>query len=142
MSIIYIKYYKTNTTEAYCYVDSLNETSVFNEMNKIALQHIKENIVKDDVWLKLDKFTLKDVSELTTAKDGYYIVFDKGCLTLYKKITLDGYIYNSVYYNRIFKLSSVKCKKVIPKVEIENSDWQKFKLELQKAIENKYLDVD
>ena len=57
-------------------------------------------------------------------------------LTLYKRTTSVGRIYNSTYVEKVYELHYEDCSKVVPKIFTTQTKFETFQLELSERITN------
>jgi len=142
MAIVLIKKYSDNISniqdQPLVYVDSINSESYLAEMYNYTTKYIRESDEsKNHLIVKRINHMAKDENDIYyNKKDGLWIVSDeKQCiLTLYKKTTRKGYLYNSIYMDKIFTLSYKKCSKIVPQVFKKTSKHDNFKMELAEKV--------
>jgi len=107
------------------YVDSINETSYYNEMKNILNSFIREK--------NIEYTKLKTQDEIS---DGYFIIDNKTTIELFKKQTnRTYYIFTNCNIERILFLNYVKCKKTVPIImKKENTLFENFQDELKNRV--------
>jgi len=150
MAIILRTDYLNNiATQSKCaiYVDSINTDSFLSEMYGISIRHIRETLEVSDktntstslpITVKKENHIAIDENDIYYKKaDGFWLIYsDKtNTLTLYKKTTLVGTIYNTVCMPKVLELRYETCGKVVPKVfNTEESQYTKFQNELNNRV--------
>lgn len=118
MAVVLLKDYKKATTDPVLYIDSINPNSYINEIISYTLMYIR-NSYRFEGEGKRENFEVMKREEIYSRNDGYYFLLNNETLILYRKITLEGYIYNGVYIDRVFKLTYKLINKVVPKNKID-----------------------
>jgi hypothetical protein len=128
--ILKTQYLPEASTTAVLYVDSINSESYMSEMLGIATRFIRENSPCGPIVKSKDHMA-KDKKDITTKKDGMWIVPNgTSGISVYKKRTNYGYIYNTSSIDLLFDLIYTKCSKVVPQVYKTTSLFDDFKSEL------------
>jgi hypothetical protein len=141
MSIIFKK--EENKPEyPFIYIDSINTSSYMKEMISYTLKHIREvsgaDYFDSITDLKPSDHMAKNEQQIyKSKKDGFWIVTDElyDTLTLYKRETSTGTLWNSVYVSKIYSMRIVKCPKIVPKVFEKVDKHQSFIAELRTQVE-------
>jgi len=121
------------------YVDSMNYSSFAAEMYSYTTRSIREQLGKDYNGEPVirEEHMAKDENDIYHNKtDGYWIVCDeeKKILSLYKRETSVGNIYNSVYVTKTYTLTCTECPRIVPKVFKETTIFEDFTSELKKTV--------
>lgn len=139
MAIILRTHYLQNvasSTEAVLYVDSINKDSFVAEMYNVCVKYIREKTDtsnKQNTVFKRENFIVGDEKKIyTDSQDGFWIVSNEKerIITLYKRITYRGRIYNSTYVDKIFTLTCQECPKIVPQVFKKSTLFENFTDEL------------
>ncbi len=140
MSIIFKK--EENKPEhPFVYIDSINTSSYMKEMISYTLKYVREvsgaDYFDSVTDLKPSDHTVKTEQQIYQKKDGYWIVADElyDVLTLYKKETNVGTIWNSTTVKKIYTMRLVKCPKIVPKVFEKVDKHQTFVNELREQVQ-------
>jgi len=126
-------------TIAICYVDSMTKSSYMNEMINHTVKYIRENITPVDQPInRNDRMALNYQDIQYNRNDGYWIVEDleNNMVTLYKRSTSIGNLYNSVYVEKIFSLTFNECPRIVPKILKPNTLFENFTDELKLSVSN------
>lgn len=123
-------------TECAIYVDSINKDSFVAEMYNFCVRHIREKTDtsnSQNVIFKRENFMAEDEKNIyKDKKDGFWIVANEKdkIITLYKRVTYRGRIYDSTYVEKQFTLTCQECPKVVPQVFKKTSLFENFTEEL------------
>ena len=123
------------------YVDSINKSSYMEEMFNITIKYIRENSdVNNLVPFKKDNFMAKDYNDIYyNKKDGYWIIINENTLSekvisLYKRKTNIGMLFNTYSINLVFTLSAMECSRIVPIISNEKNTADNFVDELKKKV--------
>jgi len=122
------------------YVDSINKDSFVAEMYNLCIKYIRENTVETDnkvTTFKRENFSAKSENDIYYDKvDGFWMIANEKekVITLFKRKTLVGRIYNSTLVEKIFKLECKECPKISPKVFVKTSVFDNFSKELSNRV--------
>ncbi|VBB17618.1 hypothetical protein YASMINEVIRUS_81 [Yasminevirus sp. GU-2018] len=119
------------------YVDSINCDSYNSEMHNICVRHIRENTVSKDDSFKRDEHIAKDENDIYyKKKDGLYYIPNEKTRTfvVYKRTTSTGYVYNSTTVEKLFTLTCVECKRIVPQVFKKTTLFDDFSSELRTKV--------
>lgn len=122
------------------YVDSINKENFVSEMYNICIKYIRENTVDSDkkvITFKRKNFTAKSENDIYYDKtDGFWMIANEKerVITLFKRKTLVGRIYNSILVEKIFKLECKECPRIIPTVFVNTSLFDNFSKELSDRV--------
>jgi len=127
---------KQNTISV-LYIDSINRSSWIVEMYNYTIRYIREN--SDSVDRPIDRNVLmaKDYDDIYhNRKDGFWIVADdmNNTVSLYKRCTSIGKLYNSVYIDLIFVLNWSECPRIVPKIFKTTTLFDNFTDELKLSV--------
>lgn len=140
------------------YVDSMIERSFDVEMKSLMSKYIRTlsttttatnntHDAKDVGSVTIGKYLAKDENDIRYNKnDGLWVVDDRTntSLTLYRRKTNHGYLYNTVDVSKKIKLSFHKCKRVVPQILKKESLFDTFQNELASKVseyKNKYINM-
>lgn len=123
------------------YVDTINENGIVNEMYNLTMAYIRTNIEEEDSrQYKREDFIAKDYNDIYYNKtDGFWILYDKNnnILSLFKKETHVGYIYNKIYVTKQYEITYKKCPRLVPRVFKKSDKFADFDTELKTRV-NQY----
>jgi hypothetical protein len=86
-----------------------------------------------DIGTKRDNYMAKNEDDIRCNKmDGLWIVSNEPerIVTLYRKTTLVGTFYNSIYLDKIFMLTCKPCPRIVPQLVTKLSHFENFQTEL------------
>jgi hypothetical protein len=123
-------------TESAFYVDTINKNSFIAEMYNLCVKYIREKTNTSNLHngvFKRENFMASDAKNIYYDKeDGFWIIADEKerIITLYKRITFRGRIYNSTYVEKLFTLTCQECPKIVPQVFKKTTLFENFTEEL------------
>lgn len=140
-TIMKTNYHNNYALVAECavYVDTINKDSYVAEMYNMCIKYIRTKTVINDesIVYKREKFLAIDETDIYYNKgDGYWIVANEKdkIITLCKRVTFKGMIYNTIYIEKIFTLTCNECPKIVPKIFKKPSTFETFTEELTTTI--------
>ena len=126
-------------TIAICYIDSINKSSYMNEMFNHTIKYIRENTTPTDQPIdRSGRMALNYQDIQYNRKDGYWIVGDdvNNKVTLYRRYTSIGNLYNSVCVDLIHILTFNECPRIVPKILKTTALFDNFTDELKLSVTN------
>jgi hypothetical protein len=140
MSVVTKQLYNPPSSEPVMFIDSVNMNTYLVEMYSICNRHIRNNdkTINDNNPLKKETLIVKDEESIKTKEDGFWIIADEKnyVITLYKKTTISGYLYNYPTIEKVFTLTCKTCPRVVPQLfEKTNNDYSFIK-ELNNKIQD------
>lgn len=134
------------TIEPIEYIDSIAESSYINAINTAIMREIRKLSFEAEVFGKSDvsHVMIKSEDELSSKDEGFWILDtskrepDKNMLThsltLYQKIKYSGIFWDSYETHKIAEFYNVECKRVVPRIIIKPTRFEKFETELESRV--------
>jgi hypothetical protein len=129
--------------EPVLYVDTINKDAFVAEMYSFCLGHIRKNTDTTDPSvvskIKRENFIVDNENDIYyNKKDGFWMISNEKTkvVTLYKRTTLVGYLYNTIEVKKIFTLSCIECPRVVPRVFTKPTLFDNFAEELSMSVAN------
>jgi hypothetical protein len=136
MSVILKKDYPNEEEYPILYVDTINESSYMTEMVSITVKWIRENLDEIRETKAINHIALTE-QNIRTKKDGYWFVTNDKykMLTLYRKKTILGYLWNTQVIEPIFVLRYTAIPKIVPMIGQKVSKYDSFVGELSQKVD-------
>lgn len=125
------------------YVDSINRDSYISEMHNMCVQYIRAKSINTIEFISINddvsrnERIAKDESDVYyNKKDGYYYTIneDTRVFVMYNKNTYPGYIMDTITVEKLFTLTCVECKRIVPQVFKKNTVFEDFTAELKTKV--------
>jgi hypothetical protein len=112
------------------YIDSLSTNHYIEKMDEVMINYIKMNTITNEMIKKEDFIALNEKDIRDNKSDGLWILRNEKNLnvTLFRKKTSHGVVYNDVYVEKIFVLTCEKCEKFIPLNKESHTNTQQISL--------------
>lgn len=127
-----------------CYIDTINKNGFMAEMYNWCMRYIRENSDADkttktiyDQNFKRENYMATDQQNIYNNKeDGFWFVVNEKetHITLYKRETYKGVIYNSTYVTKILTLTCHECPRIVPQFVKERTLFENFSDELNAKV--------
>lgn len=143
MATIMRKYYSESetNTEAILYVDSVEESAYIKAIKSEIAKELKNRAGTIDKYGQVNltgEIILKNINQLNSVMDEYIIVetCDPLCykLTLYKRVEVKGWIWNSHEYKKVCDIYYAECGRVVPLRKPYVDPQKTFEKELSSAV--------
>lgn len=123
------------------YVDSMNQGSFVAEMYSYTVKFIREQLDESNQYkggpVIRTECMAEDENDIYSNKpDGFWIVSDEkaNIVSLFKRTTSVGSLYNSVYVSKVFTLTCTECPRIVPKVFKQTTLFDNFTSELKQSV--------